>query len=611
MPKQISAFNFKPGIYRELTQKAAEGSWWDSDKVRFKYGKCEVIGGWTNVGVSAQTEQFHGVPRALRSWLDNDENRWMAAGTHQKLYVWNGAEYIDITPIATQATVSSVFNTSIGSPLIVASVSSHGRIVGDYIQFVSASTTFGGNVVLAQGVSAEYQITAVPNANTFIFSYGQNATATSTSTGQAFMTTYLPVGEQSNTQGTGWGMGPWGHASGWGSPASVSASPTQTLRTWSLDNWGEQLVANVRGGQTFYWQPAITNIQRATAITSAPLTANWALVSPEDRHLVLYGTIEEGTGDYNPLLVRWSDQENYNSWSALPTNTAGEFPLSGKGTQIQTAIRGRGEIVIFTDSDIFSQKYIGGKYTFGFYKLAGNCGIIGPNAGIEAAGRIYWMGNGRFYTYDGSVKPLRCDVLRFIFERLDFNQKEKVFCGSNAAFNEIIWFYQDIDSTNGDCNRYVIYNYVDDIWYIGSLDRSAWEDASIFPNPIGASPGHGLFYHEDGVNDDQQPMTSFVESAFFDAGDGDQIIFLDRVLPDFARPSGYPMEGTLQLYVRGRKYPHGPVITKGPYNIGANTKYVSVRMRAREISLRLESNTLNARWREGILRGQMNSDGRR
>ena len=601
----------KPGINRELTRYAGEGGWYDGDKVRFRFGQPEKIGGWQNINGVGDTTLVPGVSRSLFTWTALDGKVYLAVGTNSHLMVWYGGEYYDITPVDTSVSASNIISTSAGSTTITVSVSSHGHSTGDYFYF-TAATTVGGNVYPVSAPLGGYPITLV-DLNSFTIDTGVTAAATSVSEG-GVVTGYflLPTGVKSNSSNFGWGAGVWSGGQGWGTPASTAfVSP---LRYWSMDNWGEDLVASPRNGAIYYWDSSNGVTGRAYEVSSTPTQNTQILVSPEDRHLISLGCPDALTSVVNPLYIRWCSQENINDWTASATNTAGDKVLSG-ASKIVAARRTRGQILIWTDENLYSMQQVGPPYTFGFQLIGTNCGTLGQNAMVEVGGRTYWMADERFMVYDGAAaRPLKCDVLRYVFEALDRTQLDKIYCGSNTSYNEVIWFYP---TTSGEVDSYVIYDYMQDVWSIGTLVRTAWLDQGINSYPIAAgydTSATKLYYHEFGNDADGQALASYIESNLFDLGTGQELMFMDRIIPDFSDRNGDPMPGNISMTIHALKYPNTPAsqeITKGPFTVSAHTQKIDMRIRGRHAYYRIDGDGINTSWRMGALRFRIAQDGQR
>lgn len=609
----LTTIQFNSGVVKEQTRKAAEGFWVDADKVRFRLGKPELIGGWQNVTTPQRTAALLGAPRALETVRSIDGQKAAVIGTNVGLFSSDLSKYYNITPITTTVAATNALNTTAGSTNVVVSVSAHGLDTGTVVAFTSAATTIGGNILInvSAAVTVAYQVSVIDN-NSFAIDVGTTAAATSAQTGGNFtIYQYYNAGAESSEIVVGWGTGAWGGAFGWSTPTTGSTA-VLPLRLWSLDLWGTEVMAVPTSGPLMLWQPQNGYDSHAVIVTAAPSVNQIVRVAPEARHVVLYGT-HDISGNYDPLLIRWCSSEDYTDWTPTITNTAGDYRLPSRGSEIRSVTRMTDKTVILTDSDLFSQNYIGSNDVFGFIRGAENCGIISPNAAVEFNGVLYWMSNNnQFFKFDGRVQPLPCSVLRYVFDNFNHAQSAKICAGVNSRFDEVIWFYPSPTSEEND--RYVIYNTTENHWTIGTLARTAWKDTGTFDNPLGAgASGAGLFYHEVGYADGSQPMVAYLESAYFDIGSGgDQIMFSNKVVPDFSNISdNTAFTGTLTVTLRARRYPDSTPITKGPFLIQGSTPKISTRLRGREFAVRFDSNVINQPWRLGEFRMSLEPDGKR
>lgn len=608
----LTPIPFKVGIVRELTPSAAQGYWTDADKVRFRFGKPELLGGWLNVTTSAETVDLWGQPRAIETVRTADGIQAAIIGTHVGVFGSDLSSYYDITPLVTTINSDNILSTTINTTRIVVSVSSHGLANESIVGIVSAGVSVGGNILICSPTATPtYFQVSVIDTHSFAIEVSTTAAATSASTGgNISVNIYLAAGLASNDYVGGWGTGAWGGSFGWGT--SPSGLYTLPLRQWSFDLWGTEVLGVPSGGALYLWQPQLALNTRMTLISAAPSISQIVQVT-DARHVVLYGT-HDLSGLYDPLLIRWSSQEDYDDWVPSATNSAGDYRLPAKGSEIISVLNTGDKQIILTDTDVFTQNYIGGNDVFGFIKVAENCGSIGRYAAISYGDTLYWMGrNGQFYMYGGRVEPLPCPVLRHVFDNLSAQHADKIFAGTNSKFDEIIWLYTTVSAANGENDRYVIYNTVERHWTIGTLGRNVWHDSNTYANPLAAgAEGQGLFYHETGYSDNGEVMDAFLESAYFDLKGGDDIMFVSKVAPDFTHTlSGATFGGTIDITLKGRKYPGGPIISKGPYTVQASTEKFNPRLRAREIAIRLESESINEAWRLGQFRLAFGADGKR
>ena len=613
----------KPGIDKQNTEYGAEGGWIDGDFIRFRYGLPEKLGGWTAFN---QTETYLvGLITDILTWNSLNGTPHLIVGTNRKLYVFRGGSWVDITPILTTTAAGDVtFAASNGSNIVTVTDASHATTAGSFVTFSGASS-LGGNVTAAF-LNAEFEVQQVLSANTYTIQVGVTANASDSGNGGASVVGAYQVnpGSIAGYFDFGWGLGTWNEST-WGTPRT-----SQGLKlipgTWKLDNFGEDVVCQITGGPIYLWDTSagLTN-NRATAIAGAPTESTYALVSTPDRHLVCFGTetIIGNPGTQDPMFVRFSNQEDINNFAESATNTAGGQRLTD-GSIIFSAIRSRGQILIFTDTSLHGMQYIGPPYTFGFQQLGANCGCIGAHAAVDVNGLAFWMGTEAFYLFDGTVKKMPCTVQDYVFKDINLTQGYKTAAGVNSQFNEVTWFY--CSASSDVINRFVSYNYLENVWSTGSLARTAWSDIGTYPRPIasdfdasstgttistiyGLTAGRSLLYnHEDGVNGNGSPITSFIKSGYFDIGDGDSMLYMRRFIPDFQN-----QVGDLTVHLLLRPYPQATANPSSldPYIITPTTQKVDTRARGRQISLRIESDDINTNWRYGTLRVDIQPDGLR
>ncbi len=587
---QLQEIVLKPGINKNNTSYGNEGGYIDGDKVRFRDGRPRKIGGWQK-----QTSALiNGVARDIISWSSLDANKYLGIGTNNAVEIFFAGEYNDITPIRANVSSVSAISTSSGSNQVRVLVSSHDAQVGDNIILHSIGTTVG-NTVFFNGT---YPITSVINANNIIVTYTTVATSTVTSAGAVSGSLLLQNGLEYNQVAFGWGANAYS-VSAYGTPRVASTLITE-MRQWTFDTWGEDLLACDRGGRIYSWDETSGVTAHMYPISAAPSQNNAILVSYPTRHLITLGTVDE-ISVFDPMLVRWASSENYNDWVASATNTAGSQRLE-KGNKLIGAQPSKNDILVFSDTASYSMRYTGYPYVFGFDLIGQGSGLVSPHAAVNIDGIVYWMSDG------GVLRTLICTMRDVIFnsndeDGLNQSQKDMVFAGTNQEFNEIIWFYPTRDST--ECNRYVIYNYLEDTWYDGSMDRSVWEEANIFDKPLSISNEGVLYAHEQGYDDDGAPMYSWIESGMFDVNKGDEIMFLDKFIPDFNQV------GNLTLTLSTRKYPQSQEIFPKTYTLSPTSGKISVRARGRQTSLKVESNTTNGNFVFGKPRLALKTDGAR
>ena len=616
----LQKLQFRPGIVQDATDYTNEGGWRDGDKIRFRLGLPETIGGWTRLTSTTML----GTCRDLHTWTSLSGTRFVAAGTSQKLYIVDGSDPDDITPIRLVTSAGDVtFAATNGSATITVADTAHGCVLDDFVTF-SGAVSLGG-AITATVLNQEYQVASIVDANSYTIVATATANASDTGNGgtNTVGTYQINVGLNDAAVGSGWGAGAYSRGT-WGSAANVSI-PSASLRLWSMDNFGEDLLANVRGGGIYYWDTSAGTGTRAVNITSVsgsaqPQVANIVLVSERDRHVLAFGCDPEADpGNLDPLTIRFSSQESFTVWNASSTTTAGELRI-GTGSEIIAAVQTKQQVVVFTDRSVSAMQFIGAPFTFGLSEVSTNTSIVGQNAAVAVGDSVYWMGNDVFYRYDGNVSILPCPVEEYVFDNVDTSQLSKVTAGSNAEFNEVWWFYPSATSGNND--KYVVYNYMDKIWFYGTLDRTAWDAGGVSGFPIAASPDGNIYFQENGFSDGStnppSPISSFVESSGVDIGDGQQFMSVKRIIPDigFRNSTGDPL-ATFTL--NARTYPgsgttqtqSGNTVRSVASPIEKYTEQLDVRIRGRAVSLRVESNQVNTQWRLGTPRIDLRPDGRR
>jgi hypothetical protein len=597
---------FRPGVNRENTRYTTENGWYEGDKVRFRQGNPEVIGGWVRIS----TNTFLGICRSLWNWVLLDGRNIIGVGTNLKFYLENGGAYNDITPIRATSTINTnPFVATNGSAVITVTDTSHGAFTGDFVTF-SGATSLGGNIT-ATVLNAEYQITII-DANSYTFTASATANASDVSGspggGAAVVATYqISVGPEIQQVLEGWGAGGWGLGT-WGNGAPV-ATVFGALRIWSQQNFGEDLVFNPRGGGLYYWD------------AGGGLNTRGVLVSS------LMGADPEVPSVVN--LVAVSDTSRFLIWNPLPTNQAGSVTLS-HGSEIIAVVQSRQEQVVFTDSAVYSLQYLGPPVVWQTQLLGDNTSIYGPNAAVLASGIVYWMGIDKFYKYDGRVQTLNCDLRRFIFSDINRNQNLQVFAALNEGFNEVWWFYCSEASTTVD--RYVIYNYVENegkgVWYYGTMGRTAWLDSGLRDYPIAATYSRNLVDHENGLNDNKTAtavaLDAYISSSEFDIEDGNSFGFVWRVVPDLTfgestnSPTAVSPRVTMSLFGltnsgSGVVNTASGLVTKGSNFVITEefTGQIYTRIRGRQMIFKIASNQINTQWQLGSPRIDIRADGRR
>ena len=704
---------FKPGVNKENTRYTTEGGWYEADKVRFRQGNPEVIGGWQPFSAA----YFQGVCRSLWNWVTLGGDNLIGVGTNLKFYINQGGLYYDITPIRATSTINNnPFAAVNGSATITVTDTSHGAVTGDFVTF-SGAVSLGGNIT-ATVLNAQYQITVI-NANSYTFTASATANGSDVSPGggASVVATYqISVGPATPVPLVGWGAGAWGSPPAVAPPSTVGTwgyglASTSSLRLWNQINYGQDLVYGPRTGGIYYWEanngvatrgvllntlggnvsftsasPTVVtatvaytegaalqfdattslpiNVSAATTyyvynvngltfnlldaagaevntastgtgvyislIVDVPTVQNNLTVSDTSRFIITFGSNDYGSNVLDPMLIRWSAQDSIYNWTPNITNQAGSIRVS-HGSEIITTVQTRQEIVVFTDSAIYSLQYLGPPYVWVPQLLGDNISIMSPNAAVIASGVVYWMGVDKFYVYDGRVNTLSCDLRRHVFQDLNQEQSLQVFSGTNEGFNEVWWFYCSANSTVVD--KYVIYNYLEKIWYYGTMSRTAWLDSGLQTVPIAANyvtatlTGN-LINHETGLNDNTTgtatAIDAYISSSEFDIGDGHNFGFVWRVLPDLTfgnatnSPAAVPPQVTMTLYGLTNSgsgttsSADGAVVKGSTYVITEEfTGQIFTRMRGRQMIFKIGSNQINTCWQLGAPRIDIRADGRR
>jgi hypothetical protein len=640
----LQKLQFRPGLNREGTDYSNEGGWYDADKVRFRSGFPEKIGGWRRYA----TNQFLGLARSLWNWVATNANNYLGIGTNVKYYVELGGFFFDVTPIVHTSTnvAAPVFYTTANSSTITVVDAAYHPSVGDYF-IISGANTIANTAITSTILNAEHVVTSLVNSTAYTFTVSTTATNTANGGGSTVTIQYeYPVGLDVAVVGTGWGAGPWSRGT-WGS--AFNGGVQNQLRLWTNDNYGDYLFIAPRGGAVYYWIPEGTypdgtvagNTTRAqslaTQATSAtyagqfvPNNTNQVLASSIQRFIICMGANPydplDSETDFDPMLVRWSDQENPYEWVPAVTNQSGEFRLSN-GSFIMCARSTRQEILVWTDSAIYSMQYLGPPYVWGFQILMDNISIISPNAAITVNNITYWMGVDRFYMYSGRVETLPCSLWQYIYNDINKNQGFQVFAGGNDGYSEVWWFYCSTNSNVVD--KYVIYNYLERTWAYGTMGRTAWLDSPLRQYPMAADYNRRILFHEAAVDDiagdTAVPINAYVQSSDFDIGDGHNFGFVWRILPDI-NFNGSNVDGpSVTMTVKPRQNSGAPYGTansprvlssnnyavSGVYNIQEFTGQVYTRLRGRQLAFRIESNNLGTQWQLGSPRIDIRNDGRR
>jgi hypothetical protein len=615
----LISLKYKPGLVRDTTNYTNKGGFYECDKVRFRSGSAEKIGGWLKFGVF----ELIGVCRQMFNYVTSFSDNILWLGTNEKLYLEVGGNLINVTPIrASFATpdTDNCISTTNGSTIVTFTITSHGGQTGDYVQISGVAGDPGG-VTDAQ-INTNHEIIQV-DANNFTITVTTAATSTTTSQGGTAIVVEFEIypGPVLDTFGYGWGAGSWG-ANPWGTGSITPVTIFQ--RDWWYDSFDNDTVMNIRNGAIYYWELDNTFINRAVLLSSllgasdVPDAAMQILVSQNDKHLLAFGCqpFGEAPGEFDPLLIRFASQDDPVMWTPLVTNSAGFIRLSN-GDRIKRALRTRQEILVWTESTLVSLQFLGTTDVFGVQELADNISLFGPRAVSTMNNVTYWMGVDKFYIYDGRVNTLPCPIRDYIFKDINYDQSVQIVSGTNEGWNEIWWFYPSKNSNTND--RYVIYNFAEQVWYFGNLERTAWLDSPLrqYPQAVG---GEYVYDHERGVNDDILPMSSFITSSDFDlvtdTGAGEQFMLTKRIIPDVSFNGSTTATPTLNMTLKPRNFPGSeyesepdlPVIET---TVDRYTNQVFIRARARQMGFKISSDALDVQWQLGTPRLEGRSDGRR
>jgi len=691
----------KPGVNRENTRYTTEGGWYECDKIRFRQGTPEKIGGWQRISSSS----YAGVCRSLWAWVTLANIKLLGVGTNLKFYIERGGAYNDITPIRSTATLTNPFTASNGSSVVTVADTAHGCITGDYVTFSGAGiTSLGGNIT-AIVLTGQFQVTVI-DVNTYTIVVSATANGSDTGNGGTVVAQYqINTGPSFSVPLTGWGTGLWGYGT-WG----FGEATTDPLRIWNQNNFGQDLIYGPRGEPLYYWNanigtsssqftvtiasPAVLtssslNLVDGTAVmftttgalptglsvgtvyyianstgttanltatyggatitttgsqsgihsisprgvplsaladaSDVPLSQNFFTISDASRFVLAFGTNPVGSTEMDPMLIRWSDQESLTVWYPAATNQAGSVRLS-HGSKIVTTLQSRQEIVVWTDQALYSFQYLGPPYIWSTQLLADNVSIAGPNAAAMASGVTYWMGVDKFYKYDGRVQTLRCDLRQFIYSDINQLQFDQVFASTNEGFNEVWFFY--CSSGSNTIDRYVVYNYAEDLWTYGTMARTAWLDTGLRGYPLAATYSYNIVNQEYGVDDNETgtalPIEASITSAQFDIGDGHNFAFVYRMIPDLTfRGSTSGTTPSVTMYLQGLNNSGSGVTQSGNaavnytgpapsvINVDEFTGQLFIRVRGRQMQMKITSNKLGVQWQLGAPRIDLRPDGRR
>ena len=611
----LSRIQFKPGLNRDQTNYAGEGGFYECDKIRFRSGFPQKIGGWLRYG----TFTLAGICRQMFNYITTNLDNIMAYGTTEKLYLEIGENLVDITPLRatfTSPATNNCFATTNGLTTVTVNITAHGAAVEDWVTFSGVVGPVNG--IPTSELNAEFQVVTA-SSNSFTITVTTAATSTGSGGGTNITAAFqINAGVSVVFYGYGWGAGVWGR-SGWGSGSIVPYVARQA--DWFIDNIDNDLVANVREGPIYYWEyDAVFNtravlLSSLAGATDVPTQAQQILVSQNDKHLLCFGSTPYGGGSFDPLLIRWANQDEPTNWTPAPTNTAGFLRVS-RGSRIIRALPTRQEILVWTDSHLFSMQFTGTTDVFSLQEYADNVSIMSPRACISANNTTYWMGQDKFYAYSGRVETLPCTLRNYVFQDFNYDEAVQVVCGTNEQWHEVWWFYPSASSNTND--RYVIYNYMERVWYYGNLARTAWLDSPLrqYPQAVG---GNFVYNHEQGLNDDTLPMTSFITTNDFDIGDGDNLLLIKRIIPDVDFNGSTATTPKVMMTMKPRNFPGSNYITANEPDVERSTtvpieqytEQIFIRARARQMGFKITSEDLNVQWQLGAPRLDGRPDGKR
>ena len=638
---------FKPGVNRDQTDYSNEGGWFACDKIRFRSGYPQKLGGWAKTTPSP----FVGVCRQMWNWITSYSDNLLAMGTNEKAYIEVGGYYYDITPLRTAIPTldtpdtDNCLNTSIGTTTVTVNLgTAHNAQTGSYVQISGVAGAIGG--VPAAELNGNHKITVI-DADSFSFQVTTAATSTVSNAGGTTVVIGFEIepGNAITVAGYGWGTGTWGREA-WGL-GSISGAVNLPQRDWWFDNFDNDLVMNIRNGEGYWWvrgtvddpstalnTKAIRLVDYATAQgftgSAVPIQIMQLLVSQQDKHLIALGAVPFGStnpADFDPLLIRWADQDTPGDWTPTVTNSAGDLRVS-RGSRIVRGMPTRQEILVWTDTHLYTLQFLGTTDVFGLQEYGDNISVMSPRCMASAANITYWMGQDKFYAYTGRIETLPCTLRDHVFNNINLEQGDQVVCGTNEQWNEVWWFYPTEGSDFN--NAYVIYNHLERIWYYGNIERSAWLDTPLRHFPQAANTtvtntngtittGNGYLYgHEDGLDDDGAPMDSYIQSSDFDLDDGDQFMLIRRILPDIGFGGSTSQTPEVSLQMRPRNFPGAPVYNDTSDTqrvvetaVGQYTDQVFMRARARQMALKIRSDQLGVNWQLGAPRLDARPDGRR
>ena len=612
----LQKLQFRPGVIRDLTGYTTEGGWRVSNLVRFRYGFPETIGGWARYS----NDQYLGSCRSMLNWLTLSGDNLLSVGTNLKYYIERGGQFDDITPLRATVTLTGPFAATTGSTTVTVTDVDHGCVTNDFVTFSGASGL--GGALTSTVLNREFQVTVLDD-DTYTITVSVPATSLDVGSGGTVTAAYqINTGLDTQIGGNGWGAGSWGR-DGWGSGTTLSIF--NTLRLWSQDNYGEDLIFNARNGGIYYWDASVGLAVRGVTLASlstdasTPTKAIQVLVSDRDRHVIAFGANQGGSTAQDPLSIRFSSQEDPFDWTPTATNTAGDLRL-GSGSYIVHAIETKREILVFTEIALYSMQFIGPPYTFGIQLISNNININGFNSAVAVEDTVFWMGDAEFYVYTGKTDSLLCPLKDYVFNDFNYTERDKVFAGLNSEYNEVTWFYPSAASAEND--RYVTFNYKESVWTYGNLPRTAWLDQGVRQYPIAAATDNRLYNHEFGTDDGStippSPLNAYLESSPIDIGDGERFSFVRRIIPDvtFINSTNGPR---LDLVIKTQNYPGSNYANGSSSSVDRTavvpveqyTQVRDIRLRGRSIVLRVESNRVGTCWRLGLPRIEIQTDGRR
>jgi hypothetical protein len=616
----LQRLQFKPGVNRDQTNYAGEGGFYECDKIRFRSGFPQKLGGWLRYGLF----NLIGTCRQMYNYISTNSDNIMGLGTDQKLYLEVGANLVDITPIRatfTSPDTDNCFDTTNGSRIVNVNIAGHGADSGAFVTFSGVVGPIGG--IPQSEFNAEFEIQTIVDSDNFTIQTTTTASSTVTGGGGTAITAafQINIGGQSITYGYGWGAGTWGRL-GWGEGALTPVAIEQ--RDWWMDNFDNDLIANIRNGPIYIWEyngafnTRAVLLSSLTGAASVPVQAMQILVSQNDKHLLAFGCVPYGSvsvNDFDPLLIRWASQDDPINWAPAATNSAG-FARVSRGSRIVRALPTRQETLVFTDSHLYSLQFTGTTDVFALQELADNISIMSSRACITANNVTYWMGTDKFYAYSGRVETLPCTLRNHVFNNFDYDQADQVICGTNEGYHEIWWFYPTANSNTN--NAYVIYNYMERIWYYGTMERTAWLDSPLreFPQAVG---GTYVYNHEQGTNDNTLPMTSYIQTNDFDIGDGDRLLLIKRIIPDINFEGSTAASPLVYMTMKPRNFPgsnynssNNPSVTRtATVPVEQYTEQIFIRARARQMGFKIQSEDLDVQWQLGTPRLDGKQDGQR